>query len=73
MDQIRREGKSYERTAGMVNNVVSFMKAERTVRLKYDPGNPFEGVTLSNQKLSTAEDAIRAFQNPDAKRNCRTR
>ena len=27
MDQIRREGKSYERTADMVNNVVSFMKA----------------------------------------------
>ena len=67
MDQIRREGKSYERTAGMVNNVVSFMKAERTVRLKYDPGNAFEGVTLGNQKLSTVEDAIRVFQNPSAK------
>ena len=67
MDQIRREGKSYERTAGMVNSVVSFLKAERTVRIGYDPGNPLEGVTLGEQKLSTVEDAIKVFQNSEAK------
>ena len=67
MDQIRREGKSYERTAGMVKSVISFLKAERTVRVGYDPGNPLEGVTLGDQKLSTVEDAIKVFQNPEAK------
>ena len=67
MDQIRREGKSYERTAGMVNSAVSFLKAERTVRIGYDPGNPLEGVTLGDQKLSTVEDVIKVFENPEAK------
>ena len=67
MDQIRKEGKSYERTAGMVNSVVSFLKAERTVRIGCNPGNPLEGVTLGNQKLSTVEDAIKVLENPEAK------
>ena len=65
MDQINRKGQSYERTSDMVNNIVSFTKAERTVRIGFDPGNALDGTGFKH--LLTGEDAIKQAQNPKAK------
>lgn len=37
MNQIRRKGQSYKRTADMVKSIVSFTKAERKIRIGFDP------------------------------------
>ena len=37
VEQIRRKDKSYQRAADMVISIVSFTKAERTVRIGFDP------------------------------------
>ena len=65
MDQIIRKGQSYERTADVVNNIVSFTKAERTVRIGFDPGNALDSTGFKH--LLTGEDAIKQAQNPKAK------
>ena len=65
MEQIRRKGKSYQRTADMVKSIVSFTKAERTVRIGFDPQNALKGTGFKH--LLTGEDAIKIAQNPKAK------
>ena len=65
MDQMNRKGQSYERTSDMVNNIVSFTKAERTLRIGFDPGNALTGTGFKH--LLTGEDAIKQAQNPKAK------
>ena len=45
-DQIKSTIESLDSTKYMVSNTVNFLKAERTVRIGYDLGNPTESVTI---------------------------
>ena len=65
MNQIRRKGQSYKRTADMVKSIVSFTKAERKLRIGFDPKTTLTDTGLKH--LKTGEDAIKIVQNQKAK------
>ena len=66
-DQVKSTLKSLDSTKDMVSNTVNFLKAERTVRMGYDPGNPTESVTIGKAKLATVYDTVKEFQDRMAK------
>ena len=66
-DQIKSTIESLDSTKDMVSNTVNFLKAERTVRIGYNPGNPTESVTIRKEKLATVDETIEEFQDRMAK------
>ena len=66
-DQVKSTLQSLDSTKDMVSNTVSFLKAERTVRMGYDPGNPTESVTIGRAKLATIYETVKEFQDRMAK------
>jgi len=55
-------------TKDMVGNTVTFLKAERTVRIGYDPGVPTQSVTVKDdKKLATVEETVLEFKDRAAK------
>ena len=54
----------FKSTADMVKSMVSFVKAERTVRIGFNPGNALENITID--ELETVEEAFEEFKKETA-------
>ena len=67
-DKIKTGLSVFDSTKDMVSNTVTFLKAERTVRIGYDPGMPTESVTVEDdKKLATVEETVLEFKDRAAK------
>ena len=61
-DQIKSTIESLDSTKYMVSNTVNFLKAEHTVRIGYNPGNPTESVTIRKKNWQLLMRPLKNFK-----------